>query len=92
VRVIVPGDGTVARDPGRAIGGEKISLYDHARGKSDSDGNHPRQHSSAMHKSQTRLADAARGAAPAASVLPGTSKKSRAAKHDRGAGEESPLA
>jgi len=70
MRVIVPGDGTVARDPRRMIGGKKISLYDHARGKSDSDGNHPRQHSSAMHKSQTRLADARARPLPRHSCFP----------------------
>jgi hypothetical protein len=51
MRVVVSGAGTNTRDTGRAINGRQIPFYDKARGKGNSEGDHPQQHGSAMHKS-----------------------------------------
>jgi hypothetical protein len=61
--MVVPGTGTDTRDIGRTVNGGKIPIYDKAGGKSDSDNDHPQQHSSAMHKSQTQFINDGRGIA-----------------------------
>ena len=55
MHVVVPGDGSNTRDFGRAVNGRKITIYDKAGGKGNSEGDHPQQHGSAMHKPLIRF-------------------------------------